>query len=153
MKKKELPGTDYEKNPLQTSSVLKKYFANDTARQKCPVLNNYKNVLSAGRCEEHYVPNFANMDYRTENVFCFRKTCFDFVQEITWKSALPNPQKYDKIILKGKHASNAHLKASNFLVIAFKPKMFDGLVLLSYFNGICCNQADLCPALFRHSHF
>lgn len=63
--------------------------------------------------------------------------------------ALPNLQKYNKIILKGKLV----LKASTCSVIPFKPKMFDGLVLLSHFNGIYCNQTDLCPALFRHSHF
>jgi len=35
-----------------------------------------------GDVKSNYVPNFANMDYRPENVFCFRKTCFGFVQEV-----------------------------------------------------------------------
>lgn len=52
MKKKELIGTDCQMNPLQTAGVLKKYFSNDTARQKCPFSNKYKNVLSTGRCKE-----------------------------------------------------------------------------------------------------
>lgn len=29
-----------KKKPLQTASVLKKYFSNYTVRQKCPVLNS-----------------------------------------------------------------------------------------------------------------
>lgn len=103
--------------------------------------------------KSNYAPNFANVDYGTENVFCFRKARFDFVQVILENLPSQICKTMIKIFLKGRCVSEPHIKASNCSVILFKPKMFDGSVLLSYFNGICCNQADFCSALFRHSHF
>lgn len=81
------------------------------------------------------------------------KACFDFVQVILENLPSQICKTMIKIILKGRCVSKPHIKASNCSVIPFKPKMFDGSELLSYFNGICCNQADFCSALFRHSHF
>lgn len=106
-----------------------------------------------GDVKSNYVPNFANMDYRTENVFCFRQARFDFVQVILEKLPSQICKTMIKIILKGRCVSKPHIKDGNCSVIPFKPKMFDGSVVLSYFNGICSNQADFCSALFRHSHF
>lgn len=34
-----------------------------------------------GDVKSNYVPNFANTDFSTENVLCFRRTRFAFVQE------------------------------------------------------------------------
>lgn len=103
--------------------------------------------------KSNYVPNFANKDSRTENVFCFRTACFDFVQVILENLPSQACKTMIKIIFKGRCVSKLHIKASNCSVIPLKPKMFDGSVLLSYFNGIFCNQADFCSALFRHPHF